>query len=163
MKPAKYNKKLVKSICDLLATGKYSILDTCKQLGVAESTFYYWKRTKPAFAEAIKEAEVRRLESYREMAISGLAKLLDVHEFDEIKVEYENGKDGKPKIKSQTTIKKKIMPNPAAVIFTLTNRDSENWKNRQNTDVTTKGESINSPWLEVLKKSSIKKDDTGED
>src|SRR5690606_3953966 len=136
----KYNKKLVNRICELLASGKYSIEDTCTMVGISKGIFYIWKDKKPEFAEAIEQAETKRLDQYKEMAISGLAKLLDIHEYEEVSTEYENDKKGNPIIKSQKRVKKKIMPNPTAVIFTLTNRDNENWKNRQNTDVTSKGD-----------------------
>src|SRR5690606_4320989 len=138
----KYNKKLVKEICDLLASGKHSIEDTCKIVGIAKQTYYFWKDKKTEFADAVENAEVKRLEAYKEMAVSGLAKLLDVHEYEEVTTEYENDKAGKPKIKGQKRVLKKIMPNPTAVIFTLTNRDNANWKNRQNTDITSKGDKI---------------------
>lgn len=130
----KYNKAIVKRICDELATGKNSIEDVCKMVGIDDSTYYDWKNKKPEFSEAIKEAEERRLLAFKEMAKSGLAKLLDVHEYEEVTTEFENDSAGKPVIKSQKRVKKKIMPNPTAVIFTLTNRDQDNWKNKQSID-----------------------------
>ncbi len=155
----KYSAKIVKEICEILASGKHSVEDTCLKVGISKVTFYNWKKTKPKFLEAVEEAEVRRLSAYKEMAISGLAKLLDIHEYEEVTTEYENDKEGKPKIKAQKRVLKKIMPNPAAVIFTLTNRDSENWKNRQ--DHTTKGEKIEntSPFMQVIMQASKKEDE----
>lgn len=129
---AKYSKRLVKRICDELATGNHTIADVCKKVGIDESTYYDWKNKKPEFSEALKEAEAKRLEAFADMARSGLAKLLDTHEYEEVTTEYENDKSGNPVIKSQKRSRKKIMPNPTAVIFTLTNRDAANWKNRQN-------------------------------
>jgi len=131
---AKYSKKMVEAICDELATGNHTIADTCVKVGISETQFYHWKKTKAEFAEALKEVEQKRLEAFANMARSGLAKLLDIHEYEEVTTEYENDKQGKPIIKSQKRTKKKIMPNPTAVIFTLTNRDPENWKNRQSID-----------------------------
>ncbi|WP_262246997.1 transposase [Parapedobacter soli] len=130
----KYSKTLVKKICELLATGDWSVKDTCKQVGLSESQFYYWKNTKPEFAEALSAAEDCRREVFKDMAKSGLAKLLDIHEYEEVQTEYENDKTGKPVIKSQKRIKKKIMPSTTAVIFALTNREPEWWKNRQSID-----------------------------
>ncbi len=146
----KYTKKLVKQLCDELATGKHTIADTCKKVGVSEATFYHWKEHKPEFLEAVKSAEQKRLLAFKEMATSGLAKLLDVHEYEEVHTDYENGQDGKPKIKAQKRVKKFTMPNPAAVIFTLTNRDPANWQNRQNVDHTSNGKGF----LDFLKESS---------
>ncbi|WP_293925442.1 helix-turn-helix domain-containing protein [Sphingobacterium sp. UBA6320] len=156
---AKYNKTLVSELCDLLSTGKYTIADSCKIVGLSETQFYKWKKDKADFAEAIKKAESSRLVSFKEMATSGLAKLLDVHEYEEVSTEYENDKEGKPVIKRQKRVKKKIMPNPTAVIFTLTNLDSENWKNRQQTDLTNKGDKFDggSPFMSVIMNASKKK------
>ena len=44
----------------------------------------------------------------------------------------------KPIIKEQTTTKKHIQADTAAIIFTLTNGDPEHWRNRQTTEVTGK-------------------------
>lgn len=131
---ARYSKALVKLICDELSTGNHTIADVCKKVGIHESTYYEWKNTKPEFSEALKEVEVKRLAAFANMARSGLAKLLDIHEYEEVTTEYENDKKGKPIIKSQKRVKKKIMPNPTAVIFTLTNREPNDWKNRQSID-----------------------------
>ena len=58
------------------------------------------------------------------------------------KTVFTEGKDGKPKIKEQTTTKKHIQPNVAATIFMLTNKAKEEYQNRQNTDITTLGKKI---------------------
>lgn len=130
----KYTKKLVNEICELLASGKWTVADTCKKVGIDEATYYRWKNDKSEFREAIKKAEDKRLEAFADMARSGLAKLLDTHEYEEVTTEYENDVHGKPVVKMQKRTKKKIMPNPTAVIFTLTNQDGKNWKNRQSID-----------------------------
>ena len=44
----------------------------------------------------------------------------------------------KPEIKEQTTTKKHIQADTAAIIFTLTNGDPDHWRNRQSTEVTGK-------------------------
>lgn len=127
----KYSKKLADRICELVATGDHTVEDVCKQVGISESIFYKWKSEKLEFLESLKKAQDTRLDSFAKMAKSGLAKLLDIYEFEEVTTEWVEGKDGKPKIKFQKKVKKAIMPNAAAVIFTLTNRDPENWKNKQ--------------------------------
>lgn len=146
----KYSKTLVKKICDELATGEHTIADVCKKVGISEAIFYRWKQTKVEFLEAIKEAELKRDESLGQMALSGLAKLLNTHEFEEVHTDYINGQDGKPIIKSQKRVKKVIMPNPAAVIFTLTNRHPGRYQNKQHHDHTSNGKGF----LDYLKDSS---------
>lgn len=136
----KYSKSLVKQICDELATGHHTIADTCKKVGITESTFYHWKETKSEFLEAIKEAEAKRLESFKNMAISGLATLLTKHEVTEEKTEFEKDENtGLPTPVKTVKTRKTLLPNPTAVIFTLTNRDPDNWKHKQNVDHTSDG------------------------
>lgn len=43
-----------------------------------------------------------------------------------------------PRIKEQKVVDKHYQPDTAAIIFTLTNGEPENWKNRQNNEVTGK-------------------------
>lgn len=141
---AKYSKEIVDKICNLLATGEHRIVDVCKQVGISEPTFYEWKESKPKFLEALKGAEQQRLSQFKYMARSGLAKLLDVYEYEEETTEYSSDPIGNEQVKSRKVVKKRTMPNSAAVIFALCNRDSENFKNIQKVDLdlTSKGEQI---------------------
>lgn len=126
----KYSKEIANKIIELYATGNYSIQDICDEVKIARDTFYLWKNRK-SFADALAEAHKKRLDAIGEMAMSGLVILIKGHEYDEITTEYTEGKDGKPKIKSQKKVKKFIMPNPAMVALALTNRKSEDWKHKQ--------------------------------
>lgn len=139
---AKYSEKIVKEICDLLATGEHRIVDVCKQVGISEAIYYKWKETKVEFLEALKEAEKKRLSEFKHMARSGLAKLLDVYEYEEEHTEYKTNKEGETLISSKKVIKKRVMPNSTAVIFALCNRDPENFKNIQKVDITSKGDKV---------------------
>jgi transposase-like protein len=131
----KYSATLTARICTLLATGEHTIADVCKQVGISEETFYSWKREKPEFSEALKKVEEQRLEAYRRMALSGLAKTLDVYEYEEVTTEYADDGKGKPKVKSRKVTKKKVMPNVAAIIYTLNNRDPHNWQQRKHVEL----------------------------
>lgn len=131
---AKYNKVIADKICGLLATGEHTIADVCKAVGIAESTFYEWETKKAEFSEAIKKARNARLESFKVMARSGLAILLTKHEYDEVTQEMTKDKDGNLVVKSAKRVKKVIMPNPTAVIFTLKNLDPDNYKEKSEVD-----------------------------
>ena len=141
---AKYSKQIVDKICELIASGDYRIVDVCKKTGIHHDTYYDWKANKPEFSERLKKAEEERLEAFKSMARSGLAKLLDVFEYEEEQIEYvDDPKDsGKTKIKSRKVTKKFIMPNPTAVIFALTNRDPASFKHLKYIDHTSEGERI---------------------
>ena len=53
---AKYNTEIVKKICKSLENGS-SYLDAAISAGIAESTFYRWKKEKNQFYKDIKKAE----------------------------------------------------------------------------------------------------------
>lgn len=139
----KYSKKIREDICALVATGDHSIASICVKVNISKECFYHWKETKSDFSDCYKKAEESYLDSIKIKARSGLAVLLEKHEYDEKKTEYIDGKPdatGKPvpKIKSQTITKKFIMPNVAAVIYALNNTDKPNFKQRQSIEHTGK-------------------------
>lgn len=156
----KYTIATADKFLELYATGKHTIQEICASLGIKSTkTFYRWKKSYPAFAERLEEADAERLENLGELALSGLAKLLTEHEIEEVTTEYVD-KNGKPHVKSRKVVKKTVQANIAACIFTLTNRLPNQWKNRQNLDATIGGDDI---MLGLLKDSSrvpLKKSNT---
>lgn len=144
----KYSLRIAKKICEMRATGNYRIKDICAHVGISHMCLLNWRKDIPEFAEMYEDAETERLDNIGELAESGLKLLLVEHEFEETTTEYKSVKhletiedtSSKTKITNTTykpikasekTVKKKIMPNPTAVIFALTNRQREHWKNRQ--------------------------------
>ena len=142
---AKYNEQIVTDICNLIKKDSYTIAELCKEVGIAISTYYEWLETKAEFSEAIQKARYQFDEIIVNEAKNSLRKLVQGYEIDEKKTVFTEGKDGKPRIKEQTIVKKHIQPNVAATIFLLTNKASNEFKNRLNTDHTTKGMSFRKP------------------
>lgn len=142
---AKYNQKIVNKICILISTDSYTIAEICEKVGISERTYYDWQSKNADFADSIKKAQDKFDELLIVEAKKSLIKSIQGYTFDETKTVYVESKtkevdeDGKPipnskpkpKIKEQTVIKKHIQPNPTLVIFTLVNKDPDNWKNRQ--------------------------------
>lgn len=158
---SKYTKKRVEKIVTMLETGEYTIVEICKCVGIHHDTWFEWKKSKPEFSELLEKAEEKRNEVFKVAARRGLLTLLEGKEWEEVTREYaevetvdKNGKLTKePRMISQKTIKKVILPNPAAVIFTLKNRDSDNFKDIARTDITTDNKPIsNTPSVEALAK-----------
>lgn len=148
---ARYTKQIVTDICSLIQEDSYTIAEICKMVHIAESTYYDWKAKKPEFSEALKKAEAVFNDMVVAEAKRSLLKQIKGYTVTEKKtVTQDTGKKdehtGKPivKVKEHSVIEKHIQPNVAATIFALTNRDPENWKNRQDTnisaDVTLKSE-----------------------
>lgn len=142
----KYNKRVVKRICDLLSKDSYTVSEICSLSGISETTYYEWQATKAEFSEAVSHARFQFDELLVKEAKNSLRKKVLGYEVEETKVVYVNhtikGEDGKekqvPRIKEQTTVKKHFQPDTAAIVFALTNKAPEEWKNRQNNEVTGK-------------------------
>ena len=141
-KQSKYNKKTVNRICDLLSKDTYTIAEVCAMVGISERCYYDWQANNAEFAELIKKAKDRFDETLVKEAKNSLIKLVKGYTIDETKTVYEpvskTDPKAQPRIKEQTIIKKHFQPNVAATIFLLTNKAPDEYKNRQNTELTGK-------------------------
>lgn len=141
---AKYSKKMVDNICYLLKSDSYTIAEVCRMVGINPDTYYDWQANKPDFSERIKKAQDERMMFFVSEAKKSLLKKVQGYTVDETKTVYVDsgktkpGEKPQPKVKEQTIIKKHIQPDTAAIIFTLTNGDPDNWRNRQSNEVTGK-------------------------
>ena len=137
---AKYSKKVVEKIVGLVKSDTYTIAEICQQVGISQATFHRWQEEHEDFAIAIEEARESRMQFFVQEAKKSLLKKIQGYEVTETKVVTvpTKGDPAKPTIKEQTTQKKHIQPDTAAVIFTLTNGDPTRWRNRQTTEVTGK-------------------------
>ena len=139
---AKYSRKIVEKICELVKSDSYTIPEICQQVGISESTFHEWKASKPEFSEALKIAEEEFLTLLAVEAKKSLLKKVRGYDVEETKTTYvDSGRknnEGKsiPRVKEQIKITKHVQPDTVAIIFTLTNRFPDKWKNRQTSDVT---------------------------
>lgn len=137
---AKYSKKVVERIVELLKSDTYTIAEICQQVGISQATFHRWKDEHEDFCLAIEEAMDARMQFFVQEAKKSLLKKIQGYEVTETKVVTvpTKGDPSKPTIKEQTTMKKHIQPDTAAIIFTLTNGDPTRWRNRQTTEITGK-------------------------
>lgn len=141
---AKYSKKIVDRIVELVKSDTYTIAEICRQVGIGQRTYHQWIDDYPDFAAAIEQAKDERMQFFVQEAKKSLLKKIQGYDVTETKVVTIPGKEkdekGNPKpiIKEQTTTKKHIQADTAAIIFTLTNGDPEHWRNRQTTEVTGK-------------------------
>ena len=141
---AKYNIKIVNKIVGLIKSDTYTIAEVCQQCGITTKTFYQWLNDYPDFEQAVEQAKEERMQFFVSEAKKSLLKKIQGYTVDETKVvtvpgdEKDSNGRPKPKIKEQSTTKKHIAPDTAAVIFTLTNGEPTTWRNRQSTEVTGK-------------------------
>ena len=134
---AKYGKKIIEQIVGLIKSDTYTIAEICSQVGISLSTYHRWKDEHEEFATAIEEAHEARMQFFVKEAKKSLLKKVQGYEVTETKVVTvpTKGDPSKPTIKEQTTQKKHIQPDTAAIIFTLANGDPTRWRNRQTMEV----------------------------
>ena len=140
----KYNKKIAERILAMIRSDTYTITELCNNVGISRQTFYNWQNDNAEFAQAVEDASSELLDKMKVEAKKSLLKKIQGYEVTETKVvtipSKQKDEKGNPKpiIKEQTTTKKHIQADTAAIIFTLTNGDPEHWRNRQITEVTGK-------------------------
>lgn len=134
---AKYNQKIVNRICDLISKDSYTIAEICEKVKISESTYYEWLKTKSEFSEAIKKAQDKLTQDLLIECNRSLVKLIRGYTIQEKKtVTADTGRkdeNDKPivKVKEHSVIEKYYPPSLGAIIHFQTNRDPDNWKNRQ--------------------------------
>lgn len=143
-RPTKYNKKIAEKICSLIATDTYTVAEVCRMVKIHHDTYYTWIKEFPEFSDAIKKAEAERMAVFVVEAKKSLLRKIQGYTVQERHIttvgsgKFDvNGKEI-PRIKEQKVVDKHFQPDTAAIIFTLTNGEPENWKNRQNNEVTGK-------------------------
>jgi transposase len=135
---SKYTKAIQKKITDLIEKDSYTVAEICLSVGVSERSYYGWRTNIAEFADAIQKAREIFIERNLVECDRSLTKLIKGYEFEEKKTVTIDDGAGRPKIKEQTVVKKQIAPNLGAIIHYQTNKDPDNWKNKQSTEITGK-------------------------
>lgn len=143
MAASKYIPEIVDKIIEMVESDSYTIEEICKNVGINKQTYYDWKEKYPEFFDAIKNAQLKFNQNVVIEAKKSLMKKIKGYEVEEKHVTMVESKPdsngiSKPKIKEQKVIKKHIAPDTTAIIFSLTNLDGENFKNRSYTELTGK-------------------------
>ena len=141
---AAYSKKMVSKIAGLVKSDTYTIAEICGIVGISLRTYFRWMQEHPEFADAVERAKDERMQKLVVEARKSLLRKItgyDVEETHTVVIPNgEKGPDGKPKgkVKEKKTGIKHIQPDTMAIIFTLTNGDSENFKNKHSIEATGK-------------------------
>lgn len=139
----RYNKRIVKRICDLISKDTYTIAEICANVNISERCYYDWQSKHAEFAESIARAREKFDEIIVQEAKNSLRKKINGYTVQEKKVVMVEGKPDasgktKPKIKEQVIIDKHYQPDTEAIKVVLFNKASDEYKNRQNTELTGK-------------------------
>ncbi len=143
---AKYSKKIVERITELIRSDSYTIAEICQNVGLSKDTYYRWLKEKSDFSDAIKKAQEEFDEFLVAEAKKSMIKKVRGYTVNEEKTIYANKTEfddegnpiNKPVIKEKTIIKKHFQPDPAMIIFALTNKASDEYKNKQVNELTGK-------------------------
>lgn len=118
-----FDKKNIEKVFQLAQRGLID-QEIYEFLGISKNCFYQNLKKKPELKEALEKGREKSVDSVE----NALFKIAIGYEYEEIHktVKQVDGKDTK-EIK---TVKKQVKPEVAAIIFILTNRRPEKWKNK---------------------------------
>lgn len=132
---AKYNREVVEKICKLLSSDSYTVQEVCDMVGITRSTFYKWEREKKQFAHLIKKAREQFEANMIAEAKKSLRKKITGYEVEETRFVLGKTKEGdKPIVKEKVVTKKHVAPDTTALIFFLSNKAPDEFKNRHTID-----------------------------
>lgn len=126
---SKWNDGIPALVRSLAGRAKSGLTDReiAEHLGITIRTVLRWKRTHPEFAKAVIETKAL-LDSKVEMSLHRVA---IGYSYTEVEVILEDGKEVR-----RVERVKEIPPNVSAIRLWLTNRDTSNWRDRQDVNVT---------------------------
>jgi len=136
MNNGKLNQEMQTRICDLIIEDTYTIREICSIVDINEATYYEWLKKDIKFNKVIKQSKEEARAQLAALAKNSLRKLIEGSEVVETKEKLRYNTKTKAYYtseKEQTT--KTFRPDTTAVIFALTNVDSDNFKNRQQQSV----------------------------
>lgn len=134
---SKYNKNIVKHICELVSRDEYTVREICSIVGINEDTWYDWMKRKSEFSEIVQKARDVLVEKRLAECKKSLYKMITGYEVKESVTKYVNV-NGKPTPKSIRETTKHVLPSLGAIIHYQTNMDPEHWSNKQRTEITGK-------------------------
>lgn len=127
----KDNSIIKERIIEMVEADSYTLVEICNAVGISNFTYYEWLKEDTVFSNDVKKASQRARMNFCTIAKNSLRRLIEGYEATDITVSEKLDRQGnKITVTSKTT--KIYKPDTAAVIFTLTNVDPDNWKNRQN-------------------------------
>lgn len=113
----------------------WELVAIAAELGVAESTFFKYKKEYSELSELLKKAEKSKPRYIAIKAEAALRDKLQDREVEEVHQEQWVDKNGVVSKKHIKKIKKIIPADTTAIIFALKNTDSERWNDRSQVEV----------------------------
>lgn len=111
------------------------IKEFCEEFGIDRTTYYEWLKN-PTFSTSIQKAKQAFKDNLEKSIVVSLVKAARGYTYEKTKTELGTDKNGQVVIKKKTSEKVQVAPNIGAAVFLLTNLAGEQWKNKQNSEVT---------------------------
>ena len=83
---AKYSKKVIERIVELVKSDTYTIAEICQQVGISPATYHRWQDEHEDFRKLINEAHDERMQFFVLEAKKSLLKKIQGYEATETKV-----------------------------------------------------------------------------
>ena len=134
-------------ICQMYETGKYPIAECLKKHGVkSESTWSEWRRKSVVIEERYKKAKETTQQlvrdqynaRIRQLARTSLEKKITGFFIEEEETIYEDDGKGGGRVKTKKKKKRFIPPSDTLIQVALYNKDSDNYKDKRNLEITGK-------------------------
>lgn len=135
MNNGKYkDSETIKKVIDALSDGE-TAKRACQIADISEQTYYRWMKEDCEFCELVKKAKEEAEENRIAQLEASLFKRATGFKVKETRSELAaNPMGGSPIIVKQTITEKEFAPDTGAIIFALTNKAPERWKNKLNTE-----------------------------
>lgn len=128
----KYCEELTEKIVSLIEEDNCATSEICRITGINRDSFYEWKKTKPEFARALKDAENRRVENLKLQARKSVRKKLEGYTRRETKTVYVRDVDGDDPerlvVKEYIVKEKHCPPDTRAIAYVLSKVNPEEEK-----------------------------------
>ena len=127
--------EIAKKICNLYSTDMYTIAECVENQGISVKTFNNWKNDFTEVTELYKKCQEKkrsvRMTELKKRALTGLEKLITEREIEDKYTTVKMDDQGEPELTEVKTTKRKLQPNPTAVIFALKNLDPKHFRESQ--------------------------------
>ncbi|MEM6668546.1 MAG: hypothetical protein AAF661_04950 [Pseudomonadota bacterium] len=122
-RPPKYDAKLHPKLAEAYVVAGKNVVQIAAELEISVSTFYDWRENKPEFSEALARAET----SKNNIVATSLYRRATGYNYRTSQVKIGEG----GVIVERTRRTHHVAPETSAAMAFLTNRDKDNWKQKQ--------------------------------
>lgn len=140
-RPTRYKPEFIEQVYDLTAHG-YTDKELAKFFKVKERTLYRWKNKYDDFCQAIKRG---KYEFDTDKVVSSLLRRALGYQYEEKTqgLSKPDPETGERELITVKVVTKQMPPDPTSMIFWLKNRQPDEWRDKQSTELGLNAETLN--------------------